>query len=185
MWEMAATSLHDVFFDSEERHEQTLHCAVAHSFRWREWLRAPEISRWQEVHRVEWDATGVRNGWPGRIVWETLLEMDRFDCRAGEMDQGAVTVMIWPGRPGFSVSQLCVGWGNTYPFHQENAASALRLRAPEAGSSRHHGHLPSVEVELLALSHCASRCHERSDEGVSAREADGFCGQFSQPLWKD
>ena len=62
------------------------------------------------------DATDGRNGGPERTVWETLLETDRFDCRAGEMDKGAVTVMIWPGRPGFSVSQLCVGWGNTYPM---------------------------------------------------------------------
>ena len=33
-----------------------------------------------------------------------------------------------------------------------------------------HGHFSWVEMDLLALSHCASRCFERSDEGVSASD---------------
>ena len=82
---MAATSLHDdVFLDSEERHWGTPPPRFLFTvIRWWEWLRA-----WQERHRIGWDATDGRNGGAGRTVWETLLEMERFDCRPGEMDQG-------------------------------------------------------------------------------------------------
>ena len=62
--------------------------------RWWEWLRAPEVERWQERRRVGWDATNGRNGGAERIAWATLLEMDRFDHRAGDMDQGAITLVL-------------------------------------------------------------------------------------------
>ena len=42
----------------------------------------------------------------------------------------------------------------------------------------HHSCSSWVEVELPAFSESASRCLERSDEGVSASEAEGFCGRY-------
>ena len=51
--------------------------------------------------------TDGRNGGAEPSVWETLLEMERFDCRVGEKDQGAITaferaslpvVWAWPTR---------------------------------------------------------------------------------------
>ena len=45
--------------------------------RWWEGLRAPEVTKWQERHRVGWDATDGRNGEAARTVWATLLEMNR------------------------------------------------------------------------------------------------------------
>ena len=51
------------------------------------------MSRWQEKHSVGWDATDGRNG-AVRTVWETLLEMERFDYRAGEMEQEAITLVL-------------------------------------------------------------------------------------------
>ena len=53
---------------------------------WWEWLRAPEVERWQERQRVG-DATDGRSGGVKRTAWESLLEMDRIDYRAGDMDQ--------------------------------------------------------------------------------------------------
>ena len=50
------------------------------------------MSRWQEQHSVWWDAIDGRNG-AVRTVWETLLEMERFDHRAGEMEQEAITLV--------------------------------------------------------------------------------------------
>ena len=50
------------------------------------------MSRWQEQHSVGWDAIDGRNG-AVRTVWETLLEMKRFDYRAGEMEQEAITLV--------------------------------------------------------------------------------------------
>ena len=37
---------------------------------------------------------GGRNGGADCTAWETLLMMERFDDRAGEMDQGAITLVL-------------------------------------------------------------------------------------------
>ena len=34
----------------------------------------------QERHRVGWNAIDGRGGGAERTAWETLLEMDRYDC---------------------------------------------------------------------------------------------------------
>ena len=60
--------------------------------RWWEALRAPEVAKWQYKYRTEWDATDGRNGGAERIVWRTLLEMERLHCQAGEKYQGAVAL---------------------------------------------------------------------------------------------
>ena len=44
--------------------------------RWWEALRAPEVAKWQQKYRVEWDATDGRNGGAQRTVWEVLMEME-------------------------------------------------------------------------------------------------------------
>ena len=54
------------------------------------------------------------------------------------------------------------------------ACGAFSLEGPRGAAPCHHDHPPWVEVEPLAPSHCASRCLERSDDGVSAFEAEGF-----------
>ena len=46
------------------------------------WTR--EVAKWQQIYRVEWAATDGCNGGAGRIVWEMLLEMDKFNYHAGE-----------------------------------------------------------------------------------------------------
>ena len=60
------------------------------SIRWWEALRAPEMAKWQQKYRVDWDATDGRNGG----VWEVLMEMDRFDGKAKAEDQGAVALVL-------------------------------------------------------------------------------------------
>ena len=59
-----------------------------------EWLGALEVSRWQQRHRVGWDAPDVRNGGAERIMWETLVEMEGFDHRAGETEPRAITLVF-------------------------------------------------------------------------------------------
>ena len=54
----------------------------------------PEVSRRQERKSVGWDAADWRNGGVERTVWDTLLEMEQFDCRAAEMDHGAITQVL-------------------------------------------------------------------------------------------
>ena len=65
--------------------QQASHLRLCHTMiRWLEALRAPEVSKWQHKSRIEWDATDGRNVGDERIVWGTLLEMERFNCHAGE-----------------------------------------------------------------------------------------------------
>ena len=61
--------------------------------RWWEALRAPEVAKWQKKYRVEWDATDGRNGGAQQTVWEILMEMERFNGKAKEEDQGALALV--------------------------------------------------------------------------------------------
>ena len=47
--------------------------------RWWEALRAPEVAKWQQKYRVDWDATSGRNGGAQQTVWELLIEMERLN----------------------------------------------------------------------------------------------------------
>ena len=58
--------------------------------RWWEAMRASEVAKWQQKYRIEWDATDGRIGGSQRTVWEMLMEVEKFKCRAGEDDLGAV-----------------------------------------------------------------------------------------------
>ena len=62
--------------------------------RWCEAVRAPEVAKWQQKYRVEWDATDGRNGGAQRTVWEVLMEMERFNCKAKEEDQAALSLVL-------------------------------------------------------------------------------------------
>ena len=44
---------------------------------------AQEVAKWQK-NRIGWDAIDGRNGGVERILWEILLDMERFKCQAGE-----------------------------------------------------------------------------------------------------
>ena len=70
------------------------HRASTTLIRWWEWFRALEVERWQEGHRVGWDAADGRNGGAERTAWETLLEVERFDYRTRAMGQGAITLVL-------------------------------------------------------------------------------------------
>ena len=69
--------------------------------RWWEALRAPEVAKWQQKHRVGWDATDGRNGGARQTVWENVMEMERFKCRAGKK--------VWEHWPcaGFGEGRSC------------------------------------------------------------------------------
>ena len=51
--------------------------------------------RWRAVRKgIGLGATDGRNGGAERTAWETLPEVERFDYKAGEMDQGAITLVL-------------------------------------------------------------------------------------------
>ena len=125
--------------------------------RWWEALRAPEVAKWQQKCRVDWDTTDGRNGGAQRTVWEVLMEIKGFGSGPGE---------------GIRASQpSCgLGLGDSFQLPKEDLEGAVRLfRAPEAcrvrrvcGRAAHdnHSYLARVQVELLALTHCVAGCVE-------------------------
>ena len=46
------------------------------------------------MYRVDRGATDGRNGGAKQTVWEVLMEMERFDGKVKEEDQGAVTSVL-------------------------------------------------------------------------------------------
>ena len=94
VWKMAAARLHnEVCLDYKERYERTTHCTFTyHDSLMGSAASTRGVERWQQTHRVGCGATNGRHGGAERIVWETLLEMERFNYRAGEEDTGAITV---------------------------------------------------------------------------------------------
>ena len=71
-----------------------------------------------------------RHGGVERTAWYTLLEMDRFDHRAGELDQGAITLVFGLAETFERVSRPLV-----WAWATENFVGAWwLLRAPTAGS---------------------------------------------------
>ena len=62
--------------------------------RWWQALRAPEVAKWQQKNRVDWDATDGRNGGAQRTDSEVLMDMERFDGRAKAEDRGAVALVL-------------------------------------------------------------------------------------------
>ena len=58
--------------------------------RWWEALGTPA----QQRYRVDLGATDGRSGGAQQTVWEILMEIKRFNCRAGEEDLGAVALVL-------------------------------------------------------------------------------------------
>ena len=62
--------------------------------RWWEWLTAPVIQEWKKKSRVEWDATQGKQWRSRKTVWEAWLDVDKYNYKVEEMDQGAVTLVL-------------------------------------------------------------------------------------------
>ena len=51
------------------------------------------MTKWQQKYRVDWDASDGRNGGAQQTLWEILMEMERFNGKAKEDDQGALALV--------------------------------------------------------------------------------------------
>ena len=88
--------------------------------RWCEVMRAPEVAKWQQKYRVEWDATDGRNGGAQHTLWEVLMEMKRFDGRAKAEDQGAVALVLDQAKAFERVSLLVAwAWATHFSFQSK------------------------------------------------------------------
>ena len=85
--------------------------------RWWEALRAPEMAKWQQKYRVDWDATDGRNGGAQQTVWEIVLEMGRLNGKAREEDQGALALVLDLAKAFERVSHPVVwAWATHFSF---------------------------------------------------------------------
>ena len=91
---------------------------------WWEALRAPEVAKWQQKYRVEWDAADGRNGGAQRTVWEVLMETEKFHGKAKAEDQGAAALCLDLAK-AFERVSLPVVWA--WATHFSFSTQVLRL----------------------------------------------------------
>ena len=101
------------------------------------------------------------------MVWETLMEMDRFDGKAKEGEQGAVAFFLDLAK-AFETVSLPVVWA-TSAFQGRYCgccAGTLSIRgeysSKDVRRNRSRPSRPScqVQVELFASAYCVARCGE-------------------------
>ena len=77
--------------------------------RWWEVVRVSGVAKWHQRYRIDWDAIDGRNGGAQRIVWEILMEVERFKYRASEKDLGAVA-LVFDLAKAFELVSFLVVW---------------------------------------------------------------------------
>ena len=89
--------------------------------RWWEAVRAPEVAKWQQMYRVDWDATDGRKGGAQRTVWEMWKSKGRRSRRLG--------LGLGPGED-FRESQSPSGLGlrDTLQLPKKDFAGALCVK---------------------------------------------------------
>ena len=94
--------------------------------RWWEALRAPEVAKWQQKYRVDWDAADGRNGGAQQTVWEILMEMERFKYRAGEKTwEQWPWCWTWRRHSRESVCLVVWAWATHFSFLKEDVAGVV------------------------------------------------------------
>ena len=81
------------------------------TIRWWEVLRTSEVTKKKNEYRLEWDVTDGRTGGAQRIVWEIMMEMEKFKNQAEE-ESGSPCPGFGPGKgvwAGQSPSGLSLG----------------------------------------------------------------------------
>ena len=76
--------------------------------RWWEALRAPDVAKWQQKYRIDWDGTDGRNGGTPCTVWEVLVKVERFKYQAREEDHGPAAMVLDLAKAFERVSLLAV-----------------------------------------------------------------------------
>ena len=75
------------------------------------------MAKWQQMYRVNWDATDGRNGGAQQPVWEIWMEMERFHGKAKEEDQGPAALVLDLAK---SFERVCLpvvwAWATRFSF---------------------------------------------------------------------
>ena len=94
--------------------------------RWWEALRAPEVVKWQQKYRVDWDGTDDRHGGVQQTAWEILMKMERFKEKAKERRSTSLGLGPTWRRPPSGQSSCGVDLGDALQFPRKELASAVR-----------------------------------------------------------
>ena len=155
--------------------------------RWWEAVWAPEVAKWQQKYRVDWDATR----WP---KWRSLADsLGNFDgngviqISSSGRRFGSGSLGSGPGEGLQARHPTCgLGLGDALQFPKEDLAGALWVfRAPEASAVRRmcggaapdqHGHLPRGKVELLVSTCCVAGRVKRGYKKLPSAGMEGLCG---------
>ena len=119
---------------------------------------------------------------PNKRCGKLLMEMERFDGKAKEGEQGAVALVLDLAKAFERVSlRRGVGLGNALQLPKEVLAVAVRVLSSTRGecSSKDAWQSRSGPSRLFCLpvfACCTARCAERSHKNLSIFEAGGFCG---------
>ena len=93
--------------------------------RWCEYMRAPEVAKWQQRYWIDRDATDGRNGGAQRTVWEILMDMEKSKHRAGEEDSGSGGLGSGPGEGLRARRRPCgLGLGDASQLPMDDLAGA-------------------------------------------------------------
>ena len=84
---------HDVRPDSQERYQRDADCFFAHAYWWCEWLRGPLVQAWTR-RKILWDATQSHNGGAATTALDLLLEMEKYDINANELDEMTSILLV-------------------------------------------------------------------------------------------
>ena len=159
-----------MFFQFHKQcHERAFRCSSACFIGRCPRLRSLKVERWQERHHVSRDAW--RDGWVERTAREMLREMKRFDHRAGEMDQGAMTLVPDVAKAFERVSLSVVwAWATHFNFPTMILRVQCGSRLKDVWPSPSRPSRPSSLGRSGAACSCALRCkmHCTNYEGVRA-----------------
>ena len=99
-------------------------------------LRALEVSRWQERHRVGWDAADGRNEGRNAVSGKRCSRETVSSTEHVKMDQGAITLVLDLAEAFARVSLPVVwAWATRFNFPRKIFAGAARVLTAPAESS--------------------------------------------------
>ena len=155
-WQMAATSLHnDVLLVRRTSRVRGPVALMPTLIRWWEALRAPEVAKWQQQYRVDWDATDGRNGGAQRTVWEVLMEMERPKWKGKSTRSRSCGLGPRPSEGTRAGQPSCgLGLGDAFQLSKEDVAGAAdpltTITAILPGSEWSCSHLRIVLQDALS-----------------------------------
>ena len=129
--------------------------------RWWEALRAPEVVKWQQTYRVEWDATDDRNGGAQRTEREKIKELWPWSWTWRRPSSEAAFSF-----PRMFLRVLCGFFEHERRVQFEGCAAEPLLSL--------NGHSARIQVQLCVIENCVAGCAEGGHKNFPSFEVEVF-----------